>query len=136
MNEKFTPGPWEVDYGFTDGHIKTLAFKKSNGSTPTLCRYKNFGVAGVTQEDIRIVTGISEEEETANAHLISAAPDMYEALIAIEESCADAFTDEYSHNSGHYTASVCPLCSGSYDCDDDCPRRLIKPALKKARGEK
>jgi len=64
---KFTPGPWVVDFNGTIGHVKSVAKNKSN-NTPTVARY-----------DIGI-PGVSESEKYANAHLIAAAPKLYEAL--------------------------------------------------------
>ena len=64
---KFTPGPWVVDFGGTIGHVKSVA-ENEHANTPTVARY-----------DIRI-SGVSESEQCANAHLIASAPELYEAL--------------------------------------------------------
>ena len=52
------------------------------------------------------------EEDKANATLIAAAPDMYEALCAVKQS------------------SLCESCG-----DDNCDECIINIALRKARGE-
>ena len=64
---KFTSGPWVVDFGGTIGHVKSVA-ENEYANTPTVARY-----------DIGI-PGVSESEQYANAQLIAAAPELYEAL--------------------------------------------------------
>ena len=68
----YTPGPWEVNYGNTIGHIKSVA-EHPKGMTPTVCRFDRELIAAVT---------ISEDEALANANLIAAAPDLLEACKA------------------------------------------------------
>lgn len=62
---KFTKGPWVKDYGMTLGHIKSIN-NAHGGLTPTVCMYS--------------MRFINEKEMQANAHLIAAAPEMYEAM--------------------------------------------------------
>lgn len=72
-----TPGPWEVDYHSTIGHIKAL-LNPGDFKTPTVARF-----------DAELVAhSLSEEERYANAHLIAAAPEllgMVKSLLACLE---------------------------------------------------
>lgn len=68
---KHTPGPWEVGDGVVSGSEHIIYCDDATGSA----------VATVLFEPLDI-TGRSKTERRANAHLISAAPDMYEALKA------------------------------------------------------
>ena len=63
--EKFTPVPWKLqDYSYMQNKSQLVITKTANGSTKTICRMKRpYG-------DI--------EEIVANAHLLLAAPDMYD----------------------------------------------------------
>lgn len=95
MSGKFTPGPWEIQKYFEpydDRHPFTNIVKD------------NLIVAKLGLDLC--------EEFVANAHLISAAPDMYEALRAL-------ITDLPSNR----------------DWLDPVVERAAKDALKKARGE-
>ena len=87
---KFTPGPWEVD----SSHVKTAV---------------NVGNTHVAM----VNWGINEEEHNANAHLIAAAPDMYEEL-----------------------TKVCNACNLDFLVPELCQGCGTKEALAKARGEK
>ena len=88
MSEKWTKGPWCV-----------------NGETVE-------STSGVCRARIAIIDDGAGTNPTANAHLIAAAPDMYEALRAI-------ITDLPSNR----------------DWLDPVVERAAKAALKKARGE-
>ena len=86
---KFTPGPW------TEKHIRT-------------------DTHGIAWENIRGGDGclFAEVCGEANAHLIAAAPDLYEAL---ETQCA--------------------YCVGREAKDNPCENCITGKALRKARGE-
>lgn len=62
---KHTPGPWVKDYGNTTWHIKSIA--NPIEGTPTVAVYHG-------------AKSLTESEKEANAHLIAAAPELYEAL--------------------------------------------------------
>ena len=74
METKFTKGEWTIDYGQTKGHIKAVNVNDLS-RTPTVAIYNVFSRHG--KEDL---TKIHEEQENANAKLIAAAPDMFNAL--------------------------------------------------------
>lgn len=96
MNEpKFTPGPWRILF-----NDKTKVVLEQQG----VAVFVADTYAGFTK---------SEEEQKANAALITAAPEMYEALADIAENCG---------NRG------CPETCAEADCK-------ICKILKKTRGE-
>ena len=98
---KFTPGPWYLDYEdeIMDISIWSKGKKDENGEDTIIM---NIG-------EVCMVCGDISEEDIANANLISAAPDMYEAL---KEACLDC---DCSNNK---------LCEGCH----------INKALRRARG--
>ncbi len=79
MTEKFTPGPWVKDYNGTIGHIKSTGVPERN-ATPTVARYDAFAELYTNGRDW---PSLPKAEEQANARLIAAAPDLYEALEAV-----------------------------------------------------
>ena len=99
MNSKFTPGPWVISDELRtsintapteDGSYKHIAMVN-------WCKYREYSIEG--------------EEHDANAHLIAAAPEMYEAVETALE-CLE--------NKGFARAYV---------------EDLLRNALRKARGE-
>lgn len=66
-----TPGPWEVDFGGSIGHIKSVA-KNDRGTTPTVCKYDAASNS--------CAPSFSAEVMRANARLIASAPELLEAL--------------------------------------------------------
>lgn len=75
---KYTKGEWTIDYGGTVGHIKAVGGDRTDDKTPTVATYNIFSKFGGK-------LGEKREEEKENAKLISAAPNMYEALKALLE---------------------------------------------------
>lgn len=72
---KHTPGPWEVDYGGTKGHIKSVSPELD--ITPTICKYGEVF-------DGYIASAISvREQDKANAKLIAKSPELLESLIDV-----------------------------------------------------
>ena len=94
MNEKFTPGPWMVNKS-----IPTYIYNNEHGS---ICH-----IHFINSRELN-----SLEESSANAALISAAPEMYKEL---ERHCALCML-------------MHPDCEGCEFCDTG-------KVLKKARGE-
>lgn len=68
MEAKHTPGPWKVCVGNAGSIFGDLNNEKHNGDNPYIGEVAGIGV------DKDIV------ECTANAHLIAAAPDMFEVV--------------------------------------------------------
>ena len=68
------------------------------------------------------VPGVSLKQKEANAHLISAAPDMLEVLESVE-------WNYYSHH-----IKTCPCCDWAKDRNHS-PDCKLAAALRKARGE-
>ena len=101
MSAKFTPGPW-------------AQVPQSNGSVMIARRYetgKQLNPHGLRLVCNVLVRGSSMSEDDANAHLIAAAPEMYEAVETALE-CLE--------NKGFARAYV---------------EDLLRNALRKARGE-
>ena len=74
MSEKFTPGPWEIKHG---------------ADTWRIAKGKERITGYAWTKTSRVING-----EDANAALIAAAPDMYEALIAVlNQYETDGFID-------------------------------------------
>ena len=95
--ENWTPGPWVKD--------------------SSVCRYA-INDAASNSRHVAMVSGFElragdREENEANARLIAAAPELYEAL---KTACVNAL--ELGHCAGY-----------------DCPNCSAGRALKKARGE-
>lgn len=72
MADKFTPGPWRV--AVPDARYPGIDSDVANTSIVV------FGDAGESDQGIQ---GRTQEEATANAHLIAAAPDLLAALKAL-----------------------------------------------------
>lgn len=111
--QKFTKGPWFHD---VDGF--------------GICRVRAFGFATYDGTEIlaqiRTTSGISFGEADANAHLIAAAPEMYEAL-----KMAVGYLEGMLEDG-------CPRCGG--DCASAnppiqyCPMKIMHTDLAKAKA--
>ena len=86
MNEKFTPGPWEADATHCRTAINSVA-------TANNCR-KHIAMVNITKNPEYEITTV---EHNANAHLIAAAPDLYEALNRIYNKLLISDRDGESH---------------------------------------
>ena len=97
MSEKFTKGPWKATY---DSQLQALIQIYSTEAHLPVAVLPDRGT----------IEAMSEIE--ANANLIAAAPDMYEAL-----------------------ETTCEYCIGKEATDCPCERCITGKALRKARGE-
>ena len=97
MSEKFTKGPWTAKY---DSQLQALIQIYSTEAHLPVAVLPDRGT----------VEAMPEIE--ANANLIAAAPDMYEAL-----------------------ETTCEYCIGKEATDCPCERCITGKALRKARGE-
>ena len=114
MTGKFTKGPWKARY---DSQLQAL-----------IEIYNEDRIIVAVLPDRGTVEAMSEIE--ANANLIAAAPDMYEALEAYEKAEADIVL-----NANWYTESGVPqITQEQFDMLIDC-QTLRNKALRKARGE-
>lgn len=106
---KFTPGPWFIDgSGNISNTVKAVTGEWQLGEyAETVCSYQSALGPGTHTHDAEV------ENSTANAHLIAAAPELYEAL----EQAFSVLEREY----------------GRAVADVNMP--LALPALAKARGE-
>jgi hypothetical protein len=87
----FTPGPWKVN---TSTH-------HDSGKPWTIWTSRGPGCGAVAHLAPWCPPGTSREEEQkiADAHLISAAPDLYDALDRIVHNCRDADCGDHCSNS-------------------------------------
>ena len=97
MREKFTKGPWTATY---DSQLQALIQVYST----------EVHLPVAVLPDRGTIEAMSEIE--ANANLIAAAPDLYEAL-----------------------ENLCEYCIGKEVTDCPCERCITGKALRKARGE-
>ncbi len=103
--ERFTPGPWATDPEYN--HEQVMA---ADEDTVADC----------------LITTRTPKEVVANARLIAAAPEMYEAL----EASVAANDSHYSHWDKQGTAGAnCPACRSRASA-----KQLARAALAKARG--
>ncbi len=116
---KFTPGPWEVPHFVTatdDGDCKCTSVVEG-GYAGGICHIH-------IDNGMSISEGGNDapplEEAKANATLIAAAPDMYEALKKVL---------------GAYMGARDDAMHGDANFDDDSTYQMAVTALKKARGE-
>lgn len=116
MSTKFTPGPWSAidgNFVYSENRIDGAIHSPVRG----LCYPNRFSLNLMNDGDI------SDSEIAANAALIAAAPEMYDALEAILKFTDSVFdTDEPIDKAAH---------------EHEWARSALKAhtALKKARGE-
>lgn len=107
---KWTPGPWWVVEKYADRNVFVRAEGGMIAEGPYPSHYSN--------QDERFEQ--EKAERYANASLISAAPDMAEAL--------ERFLD-------HYVAMVSSGDCGFWNPEDEAHVKAARSALAKARGE-
>lgn len=119
MSEKFTPGPWRVV-----SDLPVLAIATGDGryrivQTANQNNYKHYGPS-------ERWLGIEHE---ANAALIAAAPDLYEAL----KDCLQFIEDNVRFAQPNPESGEEPADRFSYEAQPICSAAQV--ALKKARRE-
>jgi len=112
-----TIGDWYVDDG-TPGHVKSRSenhryIEGVGHSTPTVARFDIWSSFGNRIEGV----GFSKEEEQANGHLISAAPDFYAEAVAMCER------HDVEARQCNFERCGCENC------------KPFRPIIAKARGE-
>ena len=100
MSEKFTPGPWKAI---------NMSWEYSVIIDEDAARIAQVFIRDEVDEETQ---DKFEEIKDANANLIAAAPDLYEAL-----------------------ETTCEYCIGKEATDCPCERCITGKALRKARGE-
>lgn len=114
---KFTPGPWKVKHR----HCYCTAHDNE------------YDGLGLEVEGPPEATNRGQFARSADALLIAAAPQLYEALAAVEwEEC---HTDTDYNKTGELIWYVCPSCDGVRDEGGHAPDCQLAAALKAARGE-
>jgi len=100
MSENWTPGPWSLD---EDGDV----------------------IQTNADRIVAIMTSEDDGRQGGNAHLIAAAPEMYEALLPFAEPYSAAM-EGYPCHKGTCSARECTRCGKAIAAHE---------ALRKARGE-
>jgi hypothetical protein len=98
--EKWTPGPWRFEADKEDGMVY-------------VCH------PGTDCPDTAVVMFEETREDTANAHLIASAPEMYHLLLDIK----DMFLSHLAHENSYFGRNAEALGP------------IVNELLKKARGE-
>lgn len=94
---KPTPGPWEIDDDSQriDGIGAVRMYRVTAPSGDVVAEFSNAGCNWIVYEDDGEGTGVHYDEQAmANARLIAASPDMFEALEAMLAASDPA--DEYA----------------------------------------
>lgn len=102
MSENWMPGPWEID------EENTCLSVRVSGNIKPGARWRVATVGSVGRSK-------SDEQDMATAHLIAAAPDLYDALEELHDIVTAIYEGDYQPD--YFTLQ---------------PARL---ALKKARGD-
>lgn len=101
MITQHTPGPWT--YNLTTGVVRSLAEEFPNCRQPVICDLRHW-----PHEDTTYI-------HPANARLIAAAPDLLEALKAMEDrfGCRSSRQEDQPKTYGcHHMAETCTQCEG------------------------
>lgn len=116
MKPKFTPGPWRYDVGPVEGGpCPECGESFECEDTVGVVRKKDNGAG--------IASVILDVNQDANAALIAAAPEMYEALEAVEEYFEVKRKPDLYQDPGTLISLLA-----------ESAKRLVAIALKKARG--
>ena len=119
---KFTPGPWETDFfNVEDQGVYMVRDSLNQAVCQCFTQYPFAGKPGIT-----------DDEAEANANLIAAAPELYEALRGVvQEACGTCAMMHVNPETYDFIENGCPYTENNEKCDY---RNCIK-ILRKARGE-
>lgn len=96
---KFTPGPWSADEDPMGPEILTII---ANADRPT---YEWTFIAQIgVDDDHTDAQGVLRAEAEANARLIAAAPDLYEALKEVSQAMTKLTFEGVDRGKGHWPA--------------------------------
>ena len=115
MTTKFTPGPWCVYCGSSET-IEILNHSEE---------LRIFSWTGFDSNDI------AKEEDRANAHLISCAPEMYDLLESVKRELFALIDEVNDQRASNITSAT----ETEPDYHDQETVHLIDKLLAKARGE-
>lgn len=119
---KWTPGPWIVDWDWPNNKVRGHSAISGAVGRPKEHR--------AMAQVVTMLDGETYREGEANARLISAAPDMAEALQELLTACLEDFGDPddgWSDNESVAVGERSPITFGML--------RRARSALAKARGE-
>lgn len=119
---KFTPGPWWTDGQYIEDEAG-LAVIAANTDSGPLPGNPTRGMAAFASEHLPE----NAQTCTANAHLISAAPDLYAALQALDES--------WTKDCPEGPDGACRVLGGVLSEPTRTIWRNARAALSKANGE-
>lgn len=89
---KHTAGPWAVQGRVSLSDCRSVVYRQAQDGQPS--------------EDIALVGAISPSEQEANAHLISAAPELLDALITLEEASEHGSVEEQEYAAKKARAAI------------------------------
>jgi hypothetical protein len=121
MSERFTPGPWEVGGNKGGGDKNTIYCDDATGSAIATVLFKPIDI-----------TGRSAEQRAANARLIAAAPDLFEAAADAEDAIASLTARLADCEPG---VSAQEAYDSFYTGNLNDALVALRTALSKARGE-
>lgn len=122
---KFTPGPWSVPKKYIS------EVEHSSGSTIATCWHE---LCANQTIDVTDIYECSLEESAANAHLIAAAPELYEALEKAK-AAMQPFDHRVFYDNGDVTVTDVHTLTIDEWADLYFAVRNAFDALAKARGE-
>lgn len=96
----WTPGPWRT------GRDQTFRYDEWEIDYPHSCQYRHIGADGEHVAPVALVTALLTAEDDAvvdaNARLICAAPDLYEALSAVNKLISEGAVTGFNWQDGDW----------------------------------
>lgn len=121
---RFTKGPWTLTHiSGSNFAVQEFGIRGMFGTKPNVYPIFNRNSAAID--------GASVHCSPANAHLMSAAPDLYEAAKLLEDAEAARDECEYCADALQMAPETCERCFPAFDA----ARVTRRVALAKARGE-